>query len=512
MSFDVPASVPDPDNVAAEPAGTQPAQAEPAVWSSESQSPVVEPWVAPGAGEFLTPPSSGAGATGPVFPPLGAGPTGSVFPPPPMGPAGPVFPPPPMGPAGPMFPPPPGAGATGGLVFPPPAGDAIGAVFPPPPASQVFSVPRQRRRLRLPKPPRPSKPVVIATCGVVAVGLVAGLLVWAPWSPSPNAPASVSAQSATATTVTVSWPAASGGATPADYLVLRDGKQVGEVPASETSWTDRGLAPGTRHRYTVETRGGGQTSGPSVIATVTTLAPSPVGLSVTVNYSQATLHWKPSPLGPVPTRYTIYNGSTEVMALSGTTTSYTDGGQEPGTPYKYSVVAQWGSHKSRPSALATGAVMSPPLDNGVQVQVTPTAIPSGATGATVGKDFSSSWSFDPICQVEACTMTVQAEIPTYQGKYYPFDISMVGNGGTGYTGSLTKSNLLKCSTVGVSGTIKITITPDKGQISNGAWGGFTGTVVLSTPYTSVGGGYYCPAGDWDFSVSGNGQRGVAQPT
>jgi len=418
MSFDAPASVPDPDSAAA------------------------ESWPAPGVGEFLVPPGSGD------------------------------------------------------------AGRAT--VFPPPPA---WSPPRPARRRR---PPRPSKRLVVVACGVVAAGLVAGLLVWAPWNPSPNAPASVAAQSKTATTVTVSWPAAAGGAKPASYVVLRDGKQAGEVPASQTSWTDHGLAPGTVHRYAVQTVGGGQTSGASVIATVTTLAPSPVGLSVTANYSQATLHWKPSPLGPAPSGYTIYNGSSEVMNLPGTATSYTDGGQQPGSAYKYSVVAHWGSHKSSPSAAVDGAVFSPPLNSSVQVQVKPTYVPSGATGATVGSTYGYPWSFDPICEVNACTMTVDGRIPTVSGKYYPFEVDLVGNG-AGYSGSLSKARLTECSGTGVKGTITVTITPDQGQISNGAWGGWTGTVVLSTPYVSVGSGY-CPAANWNFSLSGNGQRGVAQPT
>ena len=381
-------------------------------------------------------------------------------------------------------------------------------MFPPPAASSVFSRPDRPRRRR---PPKPSRRAVIATCGVVAAGLIAGLLVWAPWNPSPSAPASVAAKSATATTVSVSWSAASGGATPVNYLVLRDDKQVAELPASETSWTDRGLAPGTTHRYTIETRGGGQTSGPSVIATVTTLAPSPVGLSVTANYSQAKLRWKPSPLGPTPSKYTIYNGSTEVMSLSGTTTSYTDEALLPGTAYKYSVVAQWGSHKSRRSALVVGSVEAAPLTSSVQVQVTPTYVPSGATGAAVGHGSGYSWDFQPDCEANSCTMTVNAEIPATGGKYFPFSIGLTSSG-AGYTGSIKKSKLTACSTVGVTDTVTVTLTPSKGDISNGAWGRFTGTVVVSAPYTSVGGGYYCPAGNWNFSLSGTGGIGNAQPT
>lgn len=331
-----------------------------------------------------------------------------------------------------------------------------------------------------------------------------------PWNPSPNAPASVSAHSKTATTVTVSWPAAKGGATPAHYVVLRDGAQAGEVPASQTSWTDSGLAPGTTHQYAVETVGGGQTSGPSVIATTTTLTPSPVGLSVRATYSTATLHWKPSPLGPTPSRYTIYDGPTEVMILPGTTTSYIDQGQRAGAAYQYSVVAQWGSHKSKPSAPAIGSIVSAPLDSAVQVQVTPTSVPSGGTGTPVGQASSYSWSFQPSCEENSCTMTVEGKIPAVGNKYYPFSIGLVSSG-AGYSGSFTKAKLTQCSTVEVAGTVTVTLTPDKSQIANGAWGGWTGTVVLSSPYTGLGGGYYCPAGNWDFSLSGNGQLGTAQP-
>jgi hypothetical protein len=387
-------------------------------------------------------------------------------------------------------------------------------LFPPPPASSLLSPPAQPAKLArrgLPRPRKPSKRALVVLCGMAAVALVAGLLVWAPWNPGPSAPSALHATSSTATTVTVSWPAVRGGAKPVRYVVLRDGKPAGQVAASQTSWTDHGLAPGTVHRYAVETVGGGQTSGPSVTATVTTLAPSPVGLSVTANYSQATLHWKPSPLGPAPSSYTIYNGSSEVMTLPGTKTTYLDGEQNPGQAYRYSVVAQWGSHKSRPSAPVAGAIMSTPLNAGVQVQVTPTSVPSGATGsAPLGKADSYSWYFQPVCQAEACTMTIQAEIPAGGGKYYPFTVDMMGYGAK-YSGSYSQAKLTQCSGVAVPGTITVTITPDKAQISNGAWGGWTGTAVLSSPYTGLGGGSYCPAANWNFSLSGDGQRGIAQP-
>ena len=99
-----------------------------------------------------------------------------------------------------------------------------------------------------------------------------------------------------------------GGATPDHYVILRDGAQVAEVPGDQTSWTNAGLRPGDKFRYEVATRGGGWQSGPSPVATATTIAPSPVGLKVASTYSSATLTWKPSPLGPAPDKYVVYNG------------------------------------------------------------------------------------------------------------------------------------------------------------------------------------------------------------
>ena len=136
-------------------------------------------------------------------------------------------------------------------------------VAPPPP-------PRRRRR-----PPTWLLPIV---GGVLAAALVAGLLVRQPWSPRPIAPVSLTAESPTGTSVRLSWPAPNGGATPDQYVILRDGAQVAEVPGDETTWTNTGLRPGDKFRYEVATRGGGWQSGPSPVAKVTTLAPSPVGL------------------------------------------------------------------------------------------------------------------------------------------------------------------------------------------------------------------------------------------
>jgi hypothetical protein len=360
-------------------------------------------------------------------------------------------------------------------------------VAPPPP-------PRRRRR-----PPKWLLPIV---GGVLAAALVAGLLVWQPWSPRPIAPVSLTAESPTGTSVQLSWPAPNGGATPDHYVILRDGAQVAEVPGDERSWTNTGLRPGDKFQYEVATRGGGWQSGPSPAAMVTTLAPSPVGLKVASTYTSATLTWKPSPLGPAPDQYVVYEQGERAATLDGASTSYVERGLVEGTAFQYTVVAEWGTVSSAPSATDSGTIRSAPLSNLQDVTVTPTSIPSGATGGTVGKAFPTSWNFTPQCATTACTMTVNLLVPGLQERGFPLTVRVTPSGAD-YTGS-TQAKFAECSGTATTDAIKLTLVPDNSQISNGQWGHWTGTVVATAPYINLNNGYYCPSASWDFKVSSGG--------
>jgi hypothetical protein len=360
---------------------------------------------------------------------------------------------------------------------------------PPPPA------PRRRR-----KPPKWLAPAI---GGVVAAALVAGLIIWAPWSPRPAAPASLTATSPTGTSVRLSWPAPAGGATPAHYVILRDGTQVAKVPASQTSWTNTGLMPGQHFSYEVATRGGGRQSGPSRPATVTTLTPSPVGLKVASAYTSATVSWKPSPLGPAPGKFLVYNGSNLVAALDGSTTRYVDHRVTQGSGFQYTVIAQWGTVRSAPSAPSFGTIYSAPLEGAESVNVTPTSIPSGATGATVGKEFPEQWSFTPQCSASACTMTVGVVVLGINDGSVFSTVKVRPSGHGGYTGS-TQAKFAKCGGTLTTDTLTLTLTPKASGIANGAWGDWTGTVGVTMPYTGVSGGF-CPSVSWDYRLSSRGQ-------
>jgi hypothetical protein len=359
-----------------------------------------------------------------------------------------------------------------------------------------------------PPPPPPRRPhrapkwLLMTVGGVLAVALVAGLLVWQPWSPRPIAPVSLTATSPTGTSVRLSWPAPKGGATPDHYVILRDGAQLAAVPGDETSWTNTGLKPGDKFRYEVATRGGGWQSGPSPVAKATVLAPSPVGLKVASTYTSVTLTWKPSPLGPAPDEYVVYNGPDPVATLNDGTTSYVLSGLGQDTAFQYTVVAEWGTVKSAASATDSGTTRSAPLNDLQNVNVTPTSIPSGATGGTVGKAFPTSWNFTPQCATNSCTMAVNVVVPGPQEQGFGLIIKVTPSG-AGYTGS-TQAKFAKCGGTVTTDAIKVTLVPDKSQISNGRWGHWTGTMVATAPYINLNNGYYCPSASWDYKVSSGG--------
>ena len=76
----------------------------------------------------------------------------------------------------------------------------------------------------------------------------------------------------------------------------------------------------------------------------------------------------------------------------------------------------------------------------------------------------------------------------------------VSPSGADYTGT-GQAKFANCEGTQTTDTIKLTLVPDKSQISNGHWGRWAGTVVATMPYTDLGNGSFCPSQSWDFHVS-----------
>lgn len=367
-----------------------------------------------------------------------------------------------------------------------------GFIFPPPPPPP----PKRERARRV----RPKWLIPGAVSGVAALALIASLLVWASWNQSPVAPSAVRVMSPTATSARVTWTASKGGAAIGRYLVLRDGRQVGSVPASRTSYLDHGLRPGTTYRYTVIGESGTQRSAPSARATVRTIAPGPVDMTRTKKtWTTVTFTWSPSPKGPVPSRYVISRDGSVVDVVPGTTDRYTAPGLSAGTTYRYNVAAEWGGIRSVHGGAIQVATLSPPLRGLVQAEMTTVSTPGSGASFKAGDQWGEAWNFSPRCTTDSCTLkaSLNFDPPSYRPR--PFAMTMTRAGGA-YAGSAT-AQITQCKSVRVQDTITLRITSR--QVSNGAWNSWKGTMVIHSPYITVGSSYYCPSQNWRFSVTGN---------
>jgi hypothetical protein len=372
---------------------------------------------------------------------------------------------------------------------------------PQPPFPPPVPPPAEARRRR-----RPPLWALIAG-GVVLVGLVAGLLVWAPWSPPPQAPTAVRVSSPTATTALVSWAAPKGGARPAQYDIIRDGKEQGIVPGTQTSWTDTGLAPGSRHSYAVVTEGNGQKSGPSRAVSVTTVTPPPAGVAeAAATYTTVTLRWSPPLNAPVPDTYEVYDTSTGkdlLETLNGSQTSYTVTGLVAGDDYSFSVGASWGSVDSVPATVQDAPTLSPPLSGSVQVNHKSTEIPAGSTGLAVGDTWSDNWTFTASCQATSCTLTAKGEVDSVQATVGSvpgqFTAKLTPSDG-GYRGQATHVPFSYCNNAVAYNTVVVQIHPLSGGVSNGAWTSWRGTMTVDYPGQTVG-AYYCSSGTYTMGLS-----------
>jgi hypothetical protein len=334
--------------------------------------------------------------------------------------------------------------------------------------------------------------------GFLVFGLTAALLVWAPWvTPPPGVPLGVRVVSPKATATTVSWAASAGGTAPDHYLVLRDGRQVGSVPASQRSFADQGLTPGSVHRYTVIALAGQLRSGSSAMVRAQTITPGPVSLSgLQATWTTVQLHWQPSPLGPVPSRYAIVYAGRVIATVPGNDHSFDAKGLDPGTIYQYQVVARWGTVQSTLSAPLTVQTLAAPLTGSVPVKVDTVAAPGGGATPVVGDHWTDDWLFTPQCAVTRCTL--KADLGAYPGGGGHIIVMLHDSRGT-YSGSAS-AVASTCGSIQITDTVTVSVSA-RGAAVRGAWPNWAGTETVSSPYTPDG-DEYCPAQSWTYSLAG----------
>ena len=132
-----------------------------------------------------------------------------------------------------------------------------------PAASPATVAPRRRRRW-----------AVFLFAAVVVLGLAAGLVVWAPWTPPPVLrPSGLVAGPSTANSITFRWSRPPTGPPPDKYLILGSGPAASSVAGTATSYRQASLTPATIYQYRVVAVRGGKRSPGSAVLTVRTLTP-----------------------------------------------------------------------------------------------------------------------------------------------------------------------------------------------------------------------------------------------
>jgi len=115
---------------------------------------------------------------------------------------------------------------------------------------------------------------VAVIAGVVVLGLVAGLVIWAPWkSPPLLRPTGLAAGPSTTSSVAFRWAPPATGPAPDKYVILHDGRVIGSVRGTVTSYRVPGLAPATSYPYRVAAVRGGKRSALSAVLVVRTVTP-----------------------------------------------------------------------------------------------------------------------------------------------------------------------------------------------------------------------------------------------
>jgi hypothetical protein len=393
---------------------------------------------------------------------------------------------------------------------PAPAPVPPSALVPPPraatPAAHWFGTPP-------PPPPGPGRGRrrgFIALAVIAIAGLAIGLLVAQPWEPPPLlAPVAVRAAATSTTAAALSWHQAPGGRRADSWVVVRNGERYAVVPGAQLTFADTKLAPGGTYAYRIYETSGTARSRGSALASVQTAAPSVRNLrQVGKGWSTATLRWDPPAGAPAPDNYTISDSTgTSVGSVTGSVTTYTitklPVGGDPGT---YAVSAIWSGNRSDTAPSVSAVTRQPPLNSDYSMSYYDASSPGGTMKA--GTKWTDNWTFTPSCAGNACKEALQASFQPPATRDTPFNVTLKPSGGH-YIGT-THAQIFACSATAsasyldtTNDTVNVDITPVRA--SGGVWSAFTGTVVVTMPYTVpvLSPNTYCPTQSWTFSVNGH---------
>ncbi len=342
-------------------------------------------------------------------------------------------------------------------------------------------------------------PVVIATLAALfaGLGLLVGLVAWAPWEPRPLAPGEVRLAAAPGS-VTVTWTPEVDSPDADQYVVFRDGSEVAEVGGASTSYIDGGLIPGTSHDYQVLAVVGSRRSEPTAAAAVDLPAPPPAQLrSQAPTMHSFRLTWSPPPYSPRPDSYVILRDGEAVDTVAGTSTSYTDPRLGLGSSYRFKVAARWADTVSQPSDAVRVKLYATGLQGSRAVTV---KARSSGGNFQVGDKWKYRWTFTPKCVGSSCPVRL---LGFFGGRSFTMTLR---KGFFTYTGT-AKVKIMGCpgSSSIAKDTLKVVIRKESNLLpilqfaEETPWRRWNGTMTLQAPYRSAG-SRYCPARTFTYSL------------
>lgn len=382
-----------------------------------------------------------------------------------------------------------GAIASDPPIMPPPASAAL-------PDATPGTSPGTTLTVSSPAEKRPAWWVLVAAATVVVV-LLGWTVSWFVWLRPGPGPVRLAAPTVTSSSVSLTWSRPASGAVPAHYVIRRDGMDVATIGAV-TSYRDADLKPLTAYHYRVVGVVGGQRTRPTAELVVRTHPAAPTAATTgKVTMDSVVLSWS-APQGVAPERYVVLRDGKEIARVPAGTRTYRDGSLPPGASFSYSVIAVTRGQRSDASAEVKVTTLTPPVPD-ARLQdswdVTLAVTNAGKSRLKVGDREVDSWAFTPSCATGPCSVSLSA---TFSDRSYKVALKRHG---AVYQGS-AKVHLLDCAGAAVTNTVAVTAKVTRGQMRGGSWvaSRWTGTVVLSSPYTRSG-NYYCPVQSIKFSAT-----------
>lgn len=360
------------------------------------------------------------------------------------------------------------------------------------------------------QPPKKAKKWVIpVVAGVVVLALIAGLVGWRTWANrAPGAPTAVSSTAVDGQTIQVTWGAPEGGPAASEFIIRRDGEEVGRVSGSTFTFDDdQDLNPGQEYQYEVISLANDKESSAATVEQAQTLAPEPGKLKAADRgNTSVTLDWARPADAAKPDSYVVYRDGKQVEVVDGQKTSFKDRGLAPATQYKYTVASLWGARESDATPTLkvrtnTPALSAARLDGDMDITVKMVRTPGGDWPKN-GKTWKEYWTFSPKCNAGACDVVANADMVPEGFTAAPFKISLNKSGAT-YSGT-KRTNITSCRKKKVTNTVVMKLKVKKADVVNGEWMALAvaGTVVIKSPYTKADGTYYCPAQQVNTAVTG----------